>query len=176
MSSSGIWRRVGYVTTYVSEERITSIMRGERNNELGTTLAVTNKTLFLARWFSPLWWWWVYVPPKRRFLQEPHGVTSQETAFFSFSALPTLVFRAQITTCVRTKIMLCAEISKGISWYCVPGKVRASDSMCTSSTPHSSGSSLFLHPNYCLRTSAKMYKWEETRVTFFIKLTRDIRT
>jgi hypothetical protein len=27
-------------------------------------------------------WWWTYVPPKRRFLQKPHSVTSQRTAFF----------------------------------------------------------------------------------------------
>jgi hypothetical protein len=28
------------------------------------------------------------VPPKRRFLQEPHGVTSQKTAFFTANVLP----------------------------------------------------------------------------------------
>jgi hypothetical protein len=37
-------------------------------------------TLFPSRWFFPLWWW-RYVPLKRRFLQEPHGVTSQKTPF-----------------------------------------------------------------------------------------------
>jgi hypothetical protein len=31
---------------------------------------------------SSSWWWRWYVPPKNRFLQEPRGVTSQETAFF----------------------------------------------------------------------------------------------
>jgi hypothetical protein len=29
------------------------------------------------------------VPPKRRFLQEPHGVTSQKTAFFIVTAVKT---------------------------------------------------------------------------------------
>jgi hypothetical protein len=29
------------------------------------------------------------VPPKRRFLQEPHGVTSQKTPFFIFTAVET---------------------------------------------------------------------------------------
>jgi hypothetical protein len=24
----------------------------------------------------------IYIPPKRRFLQEPHGITTQKTAFF----------------------------------------------------------------------------------------------
>jgi hypothetical protein len=28
------------------------------------------------------WWWRRYVPPKRQFLQEPHGITSQKTALF----------------------------------------------------------------------------------------------
>jgi hypothetical protein len=28
-----------------------------------------------------------YIPPKRRFLQEPHGVTSQKTAFFIDTAV-----------------------------------------------------------------------------------------
>jgi uncharacterized repeat protein (TIGR01451 family) len=30
-----------------------------------------------------------HVPPKRRFLQEPHGVTSQKTAFFIITAVNT---------------------------------------------------------------------------------------
>jgi hypothetical protein len=30
-----------------------------------------------------------YVPPKHRFLQEPHGVTSQMTAFFIVTAVKT---------------------------------------------------------------------------------------
>jgi hypothetical protein len=38
-------------------------------------------TMFLARWFSSFWWWRRYFPPKRRFLQGPHGVTSQKTPF-----------------------------------------------------------------------------------------------
>jgi hypothetical protein len=38
--------------------------------------------LFLVhRFFSP-WWRRRQVPPKRRFLQEPHGVTTQKTPFF----------------------------------------------------------------------------------------------
>jgi hypothetical protein len=39
-------------------------------------------TLFLIhRYLSP--WWRRYVLPKRRFLQEPHGVTSHKTEFFT---------------------------------------------------------------------------------------------
>jgi hypothetical protein len=36
---------------------------------------------FLAHWFLSPWWWRRYAPPKRRLLQEPHGVTSQQMAF-----------------------------------------------------------------------------------------------
>jgi hypothetical protein len=53
-------RRVALLTTDVSEELSASIIRVTRIGELGTTLAVTSK-----------------------FLQEPHGVTSQKTPFFN---------------------------------------------------------------------------------------------
>jgi hypothetical protein len=33
-----------------------------------------------------------YVPPERRFLQEPHGVTSQNTTFFIVTAVKTSNF------------------------------------------------------------------------------------
>jgi hypothetical protein len=56
---------VALVKTDVSEERIASIIRVERISELGT-LAVTMK---------------------RRFLQKPHGVTSQKTAFIKVTAV-----------------------------------------------------------------------------------------
>jgi hypothetical protein len=38
--------------------------------------------LLVACWFLSPWWWMRYIPPKCEFLQEPHGVTSQKTAFF----------------------------------------------------------------------------------------------
>jgi hypothetical protein len=38
--------------------------------------------MFLFHGFLSPWWWMRYVPPKRRLLQEPHGVTSQKTLFF----------------------------------------------------------------------------------------------
>jgi hypothetical protein len=66
-----------------------------RIRELGTTLALISYpnssyflapcfgcwlplTLFLARRFLSPWWWWRHVHPKRRFLQEPQGVTPPE--------------------------------------------------------------------------------------------------
>jgi hypothetical protein len=39
--------------------------------------------LFLVHRFLSPWWRRRQVPPKRLFLQEPHGVTSQKTTFFS---------------------------------------------------------------------------------------------
>jgi hypothetical protein len=33
---------------------------------------------FLARWFFSPWWFVGYITPKRRFLQEPHGVIPEE--------------------------------------------------------------------------------------------------
>jgi hypothetical protein len=53
-----------------SEERITSIIRVTRIVELGTTLAVINN---------------------RSTLQDPHGATSQKTAFFIVAAVKTSV-------------------------------------------------------------------------------------
>jgi hypothetical protein len=58
MLSSGMLRRVALVRIDVSKERIT-IIRMTRIDELETTLAVTSN----------------------RSTQEPHGVTSQKTAF-----------------------------------------------------------------------------------------------
>jgi hypothetical protein len=77
--------RVAFVRADVSEERSASSTRVTRIGELGTTLAVTSNwrlTLFLVHWFLSPWCWRRYVPPKRRFLQEPHDVTFQKTAFF----------------------------------------------------------------------------------------------
>jgi hypothetical protein len=48
------------------------------------------------------------VPPKRRFLQEPHGVTTQKTPFFIITAVKTsnlkllTVFR-EFVSCGKTK-------------------------------------------------------------------------
>jgi hypothetical protein len=38
---------------------------------------------------SASWRWRREIPPKRRFLQDPHGVTSQKTAFFIVTAVKT---------------------------------------------------------------------------------------
>jgi hypothetical protein len=42
---------------------------------------------FLVHWFLSPWWWRRYVPPKHRFLQEPHDLTSQKTPFFIVTAV-----------------------------------------------------------------------------------------
>jgi hypothetical protein len=73
-------RRVTLVKTEVSEELSASFIKVTRIGELGTTLAVTSSRRTLER---------VSVPPKRRFLQEPHGVTFQKTAFFTVTVVKT---------------------------------------------------------------------------------------
>jgi hypothetical protein len=97
--SSGILRRVTLLRTDVSEELSASFIRVTSIGELGTMLAVTSNrstlrrntgfqlqlALFLVHRFLLPWWTRHYVPPKRRFLQEPHGVTSQKTGFILFT-------------------------------------------------------------------------------------------
>jgi hypothetical protein len=41
------------------------------------------------------------VPPKRRFLQEPHGVTTQKTPFFIVTAVKT----SNLTRCDLTELV-----------------------------------------------------------------------
>jgi hypothetical protein len=74
MLSSGMLRRVAFVRTGVSEQRITSIIRVTVIGEL-ETLAVTSNRSTLFADSCPLMME-AYVPLKRRFLQEPRGVTS----------------------------------------------------------------------------------------------------
>jgi hypothetical protein len=78
MLSSGMLRRATLVRTDFSEEPSAKIIRVKRIGERGTTLAVTSNRRMLRRNIM----WGRYVPPKRQFLQEPHDVTYQKTAFF----------------------------------------------------------------------------------------------
>jgi hypothetical protein len=75
MVSSEMLRRVALVGSDVSEVLSTSIIRVTRIGELGTMLAVTSNQRMLRKNTKN-------VLPKRRLLQEPHGVTSQKTPFF----------------------------------------------------------------------------------------------
>jgi hypothetical protein len=43
--------------------------------------------LFLVHRLLSPWWWRRYFLPKHRFIQEPHGVTSQKTQFFRGRAI-----------------------------------------------------------------------------------------
>jgi hypothetical protein len=49
MSSSGMWRVVGFVRIGVSEEQVASIFRVEGVSELRTALAATSRTSVLTR-------------------------------------------------------------------------------------------------------------------------------
>jgi hypothetical protein len=103
MPFSGMLRCVALVITEVWEECITSIIRVTRIGELRTTLALTRKRRTLRRNLRSLVTANVVpsslilvtvmmkalVPLKRRLLQEPHGVTSQKTAFVIVTAVKT---------------------------------------------------------------------------------------
>jgi hypothetical protein len=95
--SSGMLRRVAVVRTEVSEEPNVSIIRATRIGELGTTLTISsNYLVFLFSMLRLLVTANVVLSSsiivtlmmealgssKRLFLQEPHGVTFQKTAFF----------------------------------------------------------------------------------------------
>jgi hypothetical protein len=70
---------VALVRTDVSEEPGASFIRVTKIGELGTTQAATSNRRMLRS----------QVPPKRRFLQEPHGVITQKTPFFMVTAVKT---------------------------------------------------------------------------------------
>jgi hypothetical protein len=99
MASSGMLRRVALVRTDVSEELGASFIRVTRIGELGTTLSsdlvflrsvrrllvtasvVPNSPILVALIREAL--------SLSRFLQEPHGVTSQKTPFFIVTVVKT---------------------------------------------------------------------------------------
>jgi hypothetical protein len=100
MPSSGMLRRVALVRTGVSEEHIASVIRSTRIG-VEIALAVTSNRMTLASVASYCKRCSQLCDPchhhdgsdtflkRRRFLQEPHGVTSQKTAFFIFTVVKT---------------------------------------------------------------------------------------
>jgi hypothetical protein len=60
-------------------------------------------TFLVHRFLSP-WWWRRYDPSKRRFSQEPHGMTSQKTPFFIVTAGNT----SNLTLCC---LFVCLQVS-----------------------------------------------------------------
>jgi hypothetical protein len=79
--NAGMLRRVGLLRTDVSEERIVSITRVAKIGSLGTLAVTSNRSTRDGG----------VVPPKRRFLQEPHNVISQKTAFFTVATVKTSI-------------------------------------------------------------------------------------
>jgi hypothetical protein len=73
-------RRVAHVRTEVSDERIATIIRVRRIGELGTMVAVINN------------WSTLLIPPKRQFLQELCGITSQKMALFCFQYIRGIIY------------------------------------------------------------------------------------
>jgi hypothetical protein len=79
MLSSEMLRRVALVKTDVSEELCASFIRMTGIGELGTTpvtASVLISTILVTLMKE------AQFHSKRRFFQEPHGVTSQKTSFF----------------------------------------------------------------------------------------------
>jgi hypothetical protein len=105
-------RRVVLVRTDVSEDRSASIIRVTRIGQLETMLPHSMRrllvllTLFLAQRFLSPCCWWRYVPPKRRLLQEPQGVTSQKAEIF-------------IVTAVETSNLTCAPLFIYVRISCI---------------------------------------------------------
>jgi hypothetical protein len=87
--SSGMLCRVTLASTDVSEEHSASIVMVTRIGWLRRRLAVTGSRRKLRRNTMSPWWWRSYVIPKRQFLQEPHAITFQKTAFFIVTAVNT---------------------------------------------------------------------------------------
>jgi hypothetical protein len=89
MAYSRMLRRVALVRTDVSEELCVSIIKVTRIGELGTLTVTSNLHRLLVTANVPSSPILVTLmmealsSPKRRFLQEPHGVTSQKTPFFT---------------------------------------------------------------------------------------------
>jgi hypothetical protein len=81
MVSSGLLRRVALVRTAFSEEPGTSFITVTKIGELGTTQAANSNRRTLRRRRQVL--------PKRRFLQQPHGVTTQKSPFFVVTSVKT---------------------------------------------------------------------------------------
>jgi hypothetical protein len=121
-------RRVALVRTDVSEEISASFIRVTRISELGTTLAVTSNrrtlrrnvgcylelALFLVHRFLSPWWRWRYVPPKRRFLQEPHGVISENSPFFIVTTvnISNLTYKCLVRNSHQTHYLHATEPSR----------------------------------------------------------------
>jgi hypothetical protein len=111
---------LGYVTlswksivsgTYLCDEFVGSCVL---LFSLGPTVICNYRALFLVHRFLSPWWRRRWVPPKRRFLQESHGVTSQKTPFFIVTAMKTsnltwmfLYSREVANPCHKTTIQTC---------------------------------------------------------------------
>jgi hypothetical protein len=76
MVSSGLLRRVALVITDFYDEPGASFIRVTKIGELGTTQAATSNRRTLRRNTN-------IGISSQRFLQEPHGVTTQKTQFFT---------------------------------------------------------------------------------------------
>jgi hypothetical protein len=57
-----------------------------------------------------------HVPPKRRFSQEPHGVTSKTTAFFIVTATKTSNLTKNIEILVEFEFLMAVVMKSSVFW------------------------------------------------------------
>jgi hypothetical protein len=126
--------------------------------------------LFLAHRFLSSWWWRSYIPPKRLFLQEPHGVTSQKTAFFIVTAVKTSDLTRDIITQIEIQCghprswYFCASISP-LYVYCACSMKRPrriTGPSCTQSALRS-GNGVRPCKGRCRKIDNGWHKWMEVR-------------
>jgi hypothetical protein len=124
MPSSVIWCCMALVRTSM-DECIASITKVKIISELGTTLTVTNNwdTLWrntnLVVSISLPWWWRHYLPLKHRFLEEPHGICSQKTAFFTVTTIKPKILHTCFLFSIYISLEHGAELYEGILIYIV---------------------------------------------------------
>jgi hypothetical protein len=105
MPSCGLLCRMALVRLNVSEERIASIIKVTRISKLVTTLAVTSNWSTLRK--KILCEVKRYVLTKQRFLQESHGVTSQNMAFFKVTEVCCIIrVSVYISVCENSKMKI----------------------------------------------------------------------
>jgi hypothetical protein len=100
-------RCVALVSTYVSKKLGASIIRVTRIGELWTTVLTSNRRTLRKNFFVG-----AKFPPKLRFLQEPHGVTSQKTPFFISKS----VFEGHCINIIWRKSSFNIRVPD-VSWY-----------------------------------------------------------
>jgi hypothetical protein len=92
-------------------------LQGRKIRERGPSVACSHLLTLVphSRTFLP-WRWRRYVPPKRRFTQELHGVTSQKTAFFKIAFVHRVSLRIW-TPFIQSSAVTCLHVHRFTFFY-----------------------------------------------------------